>query len=253
MNGQVPRADRPRIAVITLVDGEHGFLLSQVDGLAVSSWPPDVHVVASGGDRELTRGRLPIRCDRWDTLVPRLPRHGAREEIFLPAFDVASRHAVRAGAQVLVFLAVRAIPSVRLVQTLAEHAVSSQGAEPVLWCAPVIRLLPAPPTGYPVAGDLDRLVSDHPGPRPPAEGSSCGLTLSEGFAVTADDWVRIRTRAWGEQGPPAGEPGDLAEAVVAGAGRIRQVSGAQVYVQHASGSALTFKGPGRPLQLRDSA
>ena len=38
------RPARPRVAVVTVVRGEHRALLAQVDGLSASTWPPDVHV-----------------------------------------------------------------------------------------------------------------------------------------------------------------------------------------------------------------
>ncbi|WP_202613769.1 hypothetical protein, partial [Ornithinimicrobium cerasi] len=114
-----PRTARPRIAVLTVVSGEHDQLLSQVDGLAVSTWPPDLHVVTSARDRTVTRGHLPIGSDRWDTVVPVLPVPPSRAA-FLPGLHAAGQAALDGGADVLVFLAVSCIPSRRLLQIFAE-------------------------------------------------------------------------------------------------------------------------------------
>jgi hypothetical protein len=52
-----------------MAKGRHEHLLGQVDGLSVGSEPPALHSVVSMGDRDLTRGRLPLGTDRWRTVV----------------------------------------------------------------------------------------------------------------------------------------------------------------------------------------
>ncbi|MFK5636053.1 MULTISPECIES: hypothetical protein [unclassified Ornithinimicrobium] len=222
------RTGRPRIAVLTMVSGEHDHLLSHVDGLAVSTWPPDVHVVTSIRDRALTRGRLPIASDRWTTVVPVLPVPPSRDA-FLPGLHAAGRAALEGGADVLIFLSVSCIPSRRLLQVLAQAATCGQSSTPTLWHSVVDGLAPAPSVGYPVAGDLDAFLGDRahtPGPT-----TVPGRRWCDSFAMTARDWRLVMPRVHASH-PYDGAPTDVEDVITASSGRFRQVTGATAYLQH---------------------
>ena len=223
-----PRTDRPRIAVLTLVSGEHDHLLSHVDGLSVSTWPPDIHVVTSIRDRAVARGRLPICSDRWTTVVPVLPVPRSRDA-FLPRLHVAGRTALEGGADVLIFLSVSCIPSRRLLQVLAQAAVRGQSATPTLWHSAVDGLGAAPAVGYLVAGDLDALLADPTDTSGPT-GVSARRWCSS-FAMTARDWGLVLPRAHTAH-PYDGAPTAVEDVIIASSGRIRQVTGATAYLQH---------------------
>ena len=224
-----PRTDRPRTAVLTMVSGEHDHLLSHVDGLAVSTWPPDVHVVTSIRDREVTRGRLPICSDRWTTVVPVLPVPRSRDA-FLPALHTAGQAALDAGADVLIFLSVNAIPSRRLIQVFAEATTCGQATTPRLWHSAVDELGPSPSVGYPVAGDLDALLLDE---HPPvaARAVSPKPRWCNSFAMTARDWRLVLPRVLRSH-PYDGRPSDVEDVVSASSGQLRRVTGATAYLQH---------------------
>lgn len=224
-----PRTDRPRIAVLTMVSGEHDHLLSQVDGLSVSTWPPDIHVVTSIRDRTVTRGRLPIRSDRWTTVVPVLPVPPSREA-FLPGLHAAGRAALDAGADVLIFLSVGCIPSRRLIKAFTEACTSSTSSTPTLWHSTLDLLGPPPAVGYPVAGDLDEhlLVGRTPSP---AATVVRGGQWWHSFAMTARDWQLVLPRVHTTH-PFDGAPSDVTEVLAARSGQFHQVTGATTYLQH---------------------
>lgn len=230
----VPRADRPRVAVLTMVSGEHEHLLSQVDGLSVSTWPPDIHVVTSIRDRAVTRGRLPLGSDRWTTVVPVLPVPASRDA-FLPGLQAAGRAALEEGAEVLIFLSVSCIPGRRLVQTLAEAAVTHRRATPTIWCSAVEELSPAPDVGYPVAGDLDSLVLPEPAPVVDLDEAGRRTRWREAFALTAEDWRQVVPSVSGA-GPFDGAPVDIETVIADCSGEFLQVSGATAYRQHTAGT-----------------
>jgi hypothetical protein len=246
MTDPVSREERPRIAVLTAVSGEHAHLLNHVDGLTLSSWPPDIHVVTSVSDRELSRGRLPIHSDRWETVVPKMP-WARTQPAFSAALELAARHALAAEAEVLVYLSAHCIPGHRLIQAFAEHATAEQGSAPTLWHSETSPLAPAPPIGYPVAGDLTPLVSDEHPARPRGLTDGPDPRWSDSFAMTAHDW-----RAMVSAGAlPDG--GDLTTTVTACGGWVRQVPGVTAYCQHPSGRSLTFRGSPQGTSLGEPA
>ncbi|KUG57629.1 hypothetical protein AVL62_16015 [Serinicoccus chungangensis] len=200
------RPARPRVAVVTVVRGEHRALLAQVDGLSTSTWPPDVHVTLAVADRELNRNKLPIRSDRWETfIVPgrdlrRAPRAAFRSSV-MHACDVA----LNAGAEVVVFVDVRCLPGRRLLQTYAEHATNSTQTTPVLWSAAQTVQLDVPPgTVYPVSGGLGSLVTPTPVDARPSPTTGPSVPWAESFAVRAGDWAVVR-KAWAGRKSPAEE------------------------------------------------
>ncbi len=252
MTDTVPRADRPRIAVLTAVSGQHGHLLNHVDGLALSTWPPDMHVVVSIGDRELTRGRIPITSDRWSTTVPRLPGRKRRSQ-FLPSVDLAARQATQDGADVLVYLAVDCIPDPRLLQLLAESVLEAPACTPSVSVPAVAPLresrVPGP---YPVATGLAALTtpptSTGAGPAPPL--TDTVTALSAAFATTPATWEMVSSclSAWC---PHGGAPADLLDILAKESVELQDVPGGTAYRQHPSGASLTFRGTPRTVVLRN--
>lgn len=225
-----PRTDRPRIAVLTMVSGEHDHLLSQVDGLSVSTWPPDIHVVTSIRDRTVTRGRLPIRSDRWTTVVPVLPVPPSRDAL-LPGLHTAGRAALDAGADVLIFLSVSCIPSRRLIKAFTEACTSGTSRTPTLWHSTLDELGPPPAVGYPVAGDLDEHLLVGRSPSPAATVGSGEREWWHSFAMTARDWQLVLPMVHASN-PFDGAPSDVIEVLAARSGQFQQVTGATTYLQH---------------------
>lgn len=228
MSHPLPRSHRPRIAVTTVVHHEHAALLGQVDGLGASSWPPDLHVVLAASDRELARNRLPIRSDRWETLVPRLQvTHTQQQRAYVDAVMLAMDEAVGASAQVLVHLDVRCIPAPDLLQAYAERVVEVQGADPVLLDAEVLALSPPGPLGYPVSSELHGWVRE-------SSGTEGGDDLAVGlpsFALLARHWPAVR-EAWEQLSVANGSAATPADAVRALGGICARLPGTSVYHQH---------------------
>ena len=191
------RPGRARVAVVTVVRGEHRGLLAQVDALAASTWPPDVHVTLAVADRELNRNKLPIRSDRWETAIVsgndlrRAPGSAFRSSV-LQGCDVARS----AGVDVIVFMDVRCLPGPRLLQTYAEHAVNSTQTCPVLWHAGDAVQLDLPQgTVYPVSGGLGPLILSRPVLSQPGPTTGPPAPWAESFAVRAGDWPTLR-KTW---------------------------------------------------------
>ena len=198
------RPDRPRVAVVTVVRGEHRALLAQVDALATSTWPPDVHVILAVADRELNRNKLPIRSDRWETfIVPGRDLRRAPGAAFRPSVMQACDVALNAGAEVLAFMDVRCRPGPRLLQTYAEHTTNSTQTAPVLWHAgDAVQLdVPAGPV-YPVSGGLRPLITPRPVLTQPGPTTGPRVPWAESFAVRVGDWATLR-QAWAALSQPA--------------------------------------------------
>ncbi|WP_298885784.1 hypothetical protein [uncultured Serinicoccus sp.] len=233
MTTTTPRRDRPRIAVATVVNREHEALLGQVDGLAMSTWPPDVHVVLSVSDRELTRNRLPIRSDRWETRVPRLKLPGGTPgwegDALLRAMDTAAD----SGAEVLVFMAVDSIPTPGLLQAYAEHARDVDGARPSVVEAEVVGLAPPGPLGYPVSSELEGWAATDDG----ADDDPCPVPAS--FALLARHWGQLRD-SWRRLAQDGATPVLPADAATAAAGSSSQLRGATVYRQHPAATTARY-------------
>ena len=141
------------IAVLTMTRAHHDHLLGQVDGLSVGTAPPHLHVVISMGDRDLTRGRLPLGTDRWRTIVK--PVQTDRRALpYAAARNLAASLAVDEGADVLIFLDAAVIPGPRTLERYAEVVTQGAGEEtptaPVIWTGAVLDLPPLenPAVGY---------------------------------------------------------------------------------------------------------
>lgn len=241
-----PRQDRPRLAVATIVHHEHEALLGQVDGLAMSTWPPDLHVVLSVSDRELTRNRLPIRSDRWETRVPRLQMPGGtrpwKHEVLVRAMDAAAD----GDAEVLVFMAVDSIPAPGLLQAYAEQARDVDGTPPTVLEAQVVALAPPGPLGYPVSSELETWATTEDG----GADSRPGPTPAS-FGLLTRHWGQVRD-SWRELAQDGGAAVTPTAAAMAGAGSSRQLRGAVVYRQHPVAATARYM-HGRGDQLVDES
>lgn len=187
--------DRQRVAVITAGHRQHDDHLDQIGGLARAVVTPDLHVVVSMGDRDLTRGRVPLRHDRWETVVQAMQPGPVRARRVL-ARDTGARAAIAAGAELLIFLDADALPSLHLVERYAEAlARGSEDGRPQILCGGLVDPGPRPEAGYEWSR-LDQLVAEElaagglgagevaPEPRPER-------FRSASFGITAADVERI--------------------------------------------------------------
>lgn len=187
--------DKPRVAVITAGHRQHDDHLDQIGGLARAVVPPDLHVVISMGDRDLTRGRVPLRHDRWETVVQAVQPGPLRARRVL-ARDTGARAAVAAGAELLIFLDADALPSLHLVERYAEAlAQGSADGGPQILCGGLVDPGPRPDAGYEWSR-LDQLVAQDLA----ATGLGAGEVAPEprlerfrsaSFGITATDVDRI--------------------------------------------------------------
>lgn len=218
----------------------HTHLLAQVDGLSVGSVPPDVHSVVSMGDRDLTRGRLPLATDRWRTVVRPVPTD-RRALPISAARNLAAQHALEEGADLLVFLDDAVIPGERTIERFVEAATGvTQDAEehpgPVIWRGPVLDLPPVEDeaVGYPMR-TLDELARLAPGtPRLVAGQLSrderWALFQGASFAMTAEDFTRTGGFCTDYVGQGL-QDADFAEVVRRLGGSMVWVGGADAYRQ----------------------
>lgn len=220
----------------------HDQLLGQVDGLSVGSVPPSVHSVVSMGDRDLTRGRLPLATDRWETVVRPVPTD-RRALPYAAARNLAAKEAVQLGADVLVFLDGNAIPGGRTLERYAAAVAGDTGAQlreevagPIIWCGPVLQLPPPENeiVGYPM-GQLHTLGVRTPG-TPPLEAGQLlveqrpELFHSIAFAMSAEDFERSGGFHTDYTGHGL-EDADFAEVVRRADGALVWVGGATAYLQ----------------------
>ncbi|MEV7442881.1 galactosyltransferase-related protein [Streptomyces sp. NPDC091204] len=175
-----------RTAVITLASGRHSHLILQQAGLALSTRVPDHYVIVSMEDPAipgLVAGKNPVADIITVPLsAGRLPLAAAR--------NAGAARALRAGADLMVFLDADCIPGPSLLDGYPRAA--QDGA---LLCGTVAYLPPPPAHGYPLDG-LVGLAPPH-GARPaPADGEVIRggdprLFWSLSFALTARTWHRI--------------------------------------------------------------
>lgn len=238
------------IAVLTMTRGRHSQLLAQVDGLSVGAQAPRVHCVISMGDRELTRGRLPLETDRWTTIVK--PVQTDRRALPISAArNLAASLAVEEGADVLVFVDDTVIPGSHTLERLAEvvaqpdvvHTVPGEAGEhdvtaPVVWRAPVRELPPVEDEvlGYPL-GRLDEIAArgeqvDSPSlvPGQQAVDARWHLFRGECFAMSATDFEASGGFCTDYTGDGL-QDADFAEVVRRAGGTLVWVGGADAYRQ----------------------
>ncbi len=210
-----------RTAVITIVAGRHDHLVRQRAALD----PAEHHVVVAMGEGEAERCRGLVGSDviAVEARPDGLPLARAR--------NAGARHALAAGAELLVFLDVDCIPAANLVQRYRAAA----GTLPALLCGPVGYLRPAPKAGYPEAG-LHRLATPHPARPVPSDeeiqrGGDHALFWTLSFAVTADTWRRVGGFCEDYVGY-GGEDTDFGQLAARAGVDLWWVGGAWAYHQH---------------------
>lgn len=227
------------IAVLTMTRAHHDHLLGQVDGLSVGTAPPHLHVVISMGDRDLTRGRLPLGTDRWRTIVK--PVQTDRRALpYAAARNLAASLAVDEGADVLIFLDAAVIPGPRTLERYAEVVTQGAGEEtptaPVIWTGAVLDL---PPLENPAVGYSLRRLHELARRAPGAPALSPGQIRVEhrwhlfspaSFAMSAADFAA--TGGFVDDYAGRGlEAADFATVVARAGGSMVWVGGAEAYRQ----------------------
>ena len=227
------------VAVLTMTRGHHDHLLAQVDGLSVGTMPPALHVVISMGDRDLTRGRLPLGTDRWQTIVKPVTTD-RRALPYAAARNRAAELAVEQGADVLVFLDASVIPGPRTLEryvaAVTDQRETGTPAGPVVWSSPVLRLpeLENPALGYPLR-QMHELSLRAPGAPALAPGETkvnerLHLFTPASFALSADDFHQVGGFCTDYVGPGL-EAYDFAHVVDRAGGSLVWVGGAEAYRQ----------------------
>lgn len=216
-----------RTAVITVVAGRDRHLARQHEGLERLTAPADVRVVVAMDPAQA--GDIRSICGPATEVValedpePCLPLARAR--------NTGARHALAAGAALLVFLDADCIPAADLVSGYRDAATRTG---PALLCGPVAYLPPAPPGGYP--SELAELAAPHPARPCPVAGELIGggdhrLFWSLSFAVRDCTWRRLggfceRYRGYGA------EDTDLGQIARRRGVELCWVGGARAYHQH---------------------
>lgn len=186
--------DRPVVAVITAGYRQHDAHLDQIGGLARAPVTPDLHVIISMGDRDLTRGRVPLHHDRWKTIVRAMPP-GPQRARRVMARDTGARMAVEAGAELLIFLDADALPSLHLVDRYAEALARPSDDGPRVLCGGLVDPGPRSAAGFQWSR-LDQLVAEDLA----AIGLAAGEVIPEprverfraaSFGITAEDLESI--------------------------------------------------------------
>ncbi|HST39166.1 MAG TPA: galactosyltransferase-related protein [Conexibacter sp.] len=181
-----------RTALITIAAGRARHLERQCDGLRRGSAQPDLRIVVTMRPQDLPAYRA--ACGPETQFAPCAAGDGAALPL-AAARNAGADQALRAGAELLLFLDVDCIPAPRLVERYVAAATAAAD-RPALLCGPVAYLPPAPAGGY----DLTALAAHsrpHPArPAPPDDellrrGGDHRLFWSLSFAVTAGDWERI--------------------------------------------------------------
>lgn len=223
-------------AVLTLAHGRHDHLLAQVEGLARSTHPPDLHVVVAMDDPDLGGGLVPVGHEGWQTVVvPLFAPDGGLP--LAAARNLAARTAVGRGAAALIFLDVDCIPGAELVATYRDVVgVGTPGwTGPMVWCGDVAYLDAAPEQGYDVTR-LEPLATRKPGRPRLAPGQTRAEPVLErfwslSFAMSAGDYAATGGFCEDYVGY-GGEDTDFAQLLRAAGGGMRWVGGATAYHQH---------------------
>lgn len=168
---------------MTVAHGRHRHLRLQGAGLNRSPIRPDLRIVVAIDDPGIAEvvdeAVEVIDCPTTDSGLP-LAR----------ARNLGAEHALRRGADMLVFLDVDCIPGPALVGRYAEVCADATG--PALFSGPVTYLPPAPAGGYPIDA-LDAMTRPHParpdpGPDRVLTADDHDLFWSLSFAASAQTW-----------------------------------------------------------------
>jgi GT2 family glycosyltransferase len=217
-----------RTAVITIVAGRDLHLVRQHEGLQRLTVAADVRIVVAmdPAQTEVIRSICgpSTQVVALQHLEPCLPLARAR--------NTGARHALAAGAELLVFLDADCIPAPDMVNGYRDAAARTG---PALLCGPVAYLPPAPPDGYPT-GELAGLAAPHPA-RPAPAGHELihhgdhRLFWSLSFATRACTWHRLGGFCERYHGYGA-EDTDLGQLARARSIEVCWVGAARAYHQH---------------------
>lgn len=142
----------PRVAIVTTAHNQHAELLQQVEGIALNTLTPALHVLVAMADKTLGKSQLPVTTDRWDTVI-RTARTDTRRPLPVGAArNLGAATAIDEGCDTLIFLDAHLVPGPRLLEVAAQRALSARHAAPVLWCGEVRRLAAPAGPGQPVHG-----------------------------------------------------------------------------------------------------
>lgn len=221
-----------------MAKGRHDHLLGQVDGLSVGSMPPVVHGVISMGDRDLTRGRLPLGTDRWRTVV-RPVQSDRRALPFAQARNTGAEIAAENGADLLFFLGGDIIPGKRALERFSDAIAAGppEGATgPIVWQGPLLDLPPVenPALGYPFGrlAEIATPVASDPllEPGQLAVETDWGHFRGYSFAMTVADFAEVGGFCADYAGHGL-EDADFAEKLKRAGGSLVWVGGAASYRQ----------------------
>lgn len=213
--------------MITAARKQPDDLLDQVGALARAVVAPDLHVVISMGDRDLTRGRVPLGHDRWETVVKAMPP-GPRGAVPVLARQTGAEVAIDAGAEILVFLDADCLPSRHLVGRYRDALTTLPDDVPTILCGLLVDPGPRPDAGY-VWAELDELVASAPSTTAlPAGAVEAEPDLSRfrsaSFAVTTEHLRRLGGVV-GRGGRAGDHDLDLASRLRAAGGRLAWLGG----------------------------
>ena len=223
---------RARTAVVTIVRGRHEHLRGQGWGLLQQTRPADLYVVVAMGDPEVAA----VATEQHPEVVVLDLAPVGSDLPLAEARNAGARAAIRAGADVLVFLDVDCIPDATTVEHYADVLTTAVRGRPVVACGEVRYL---PPVGHPAeyrdTGLADR-ARPHPARPVPKDGAvlvaeDTRLFWSLSFAVRTDDWETLNGFDEAYVGYGA-EDTDFGQRLTAANGELLWVGGAAAYHQH---------------------
>lgn len=225
-----------RVAVVTIAHARHEHLRGQGWGLRHQTRPADDYVVVAMGDPGL---RAVAHEQHPRALVVELPAD-ADDLPLAAARNAGADAAMRAGADVLVFLDVDCIPAPPLVQRYAA-VLASRAGTPLVACGEVAYLPPAASPAENRTGDLAERAQPHPArPAPPpdavVERGDVRLFWSLSFALRAEHWTDLGGFDTAYSGYGA-EDTDFGQRLAAAQGELLWVGGAAAYHQHHDSAA----------------
>jgi GT2 family glycosyltransferase len=218
-----------KTAIITTVHGRGSHLRAQLEGMATSTLPPDMHIVVALGDPAVADI---VAAQGASTTVLDCP--ASRPLPLAMGRNIGAAVAVRNAVELLIFLDVDCIPGADLVDRY--HTIAGRPEhENAILCGPVTYLQPPGPNGY-VISEVQAKPDPHPARPAPRNGTVVATTdyalfWSLSFAVTARTWQRIGGfcelyRGYG------GEDTDFAQCAAARQVPMRWIGGAHAFHQY---------------------
>ena len=217
-----------KTAVITTVRGRGSHLRRQLQGLALSSHPADMHIVVALGDPRVSdivaEENSPAFVVELDAAEPIAVAHGRNQ---------GAAAALRGCAQLLIFLDVDCIPGTEMIGRYRDTASQPVHANALL-CGPVTYLAPPGPQGYSIT-ELQSQTNPHSARPVPGDGevlptTEYALFWSLSFAVTVPTWEKIGGFCESYRGY-GGEDTDFAQCAAVRKVPMRWVGGAHAFHQ----------------------